>query len=91
VDGQIRAVDRGQPAAARGDQDPHPGVVVGVAAGVPGRLRADLQRPHAEAGHEIGRAEHQRGQAAGRRGDGIDLSQPAGVLDLCLDADPARL
>ena len=74
---------------ARRDQDPHQRVVIGVAAYVTGRLAADVQRPDADAGHEVGGPEHQRLQPRRRRRDGVHRGQAAGVLDLRLDSGPA--
>src|SRR5215470_16837386 len=91
TDRQVGPVDRRQPVAARRHQDPEQRVVVGIGAHVPGGLRPHPQRPHADAGHEVGRAEHQRPQPGRRGRDLVHRRQPPRVLDLRLDADPAGL
>jgi hypothetical protein len=88
---QVRAVDRLHALGARGHQDPHEDVVVGVADVVAGRLLADHERLHVDRGHEVGRAEDDRLDARRGGGDGVHVHQALGVLDLRLDADPAHL
>ena len=86
----VRAVDRLQPVRPGGHQHPQVRIVERVAARVVRRLDADLQRPHPEAGHEVGGPEDQRLQPGRGAGDLLHRRQPARVLDLRLDPDPAR-
>ena len=74
-----------RPAGAGRDQDPHQRVVIDVAAGVARRLAAHVQRPDADAGHEVGGPEHQGLQSRRGRRDRVHRGQAAGVLDLRLD------
>ena len=89
ADLQVGAVDGLQVTGARGDQDAHQDVVVGVRR-VPGRLLADHQRLHVDRGHEVRGPEDDRLQPRRGGGDLFDVHQPPGVLDLGLDADPAH-
>ena len=63
--------------------------MVGVADVVALRLLAHHQRSHVEAGHQIGRTQHQRlHPRAG--GDGVNVAQALRILDLRVDADAAN-
>ena len=64
-------------------------MVVGVADVVALGLLADDQGPGVEAGHQIGRPQHQ-GRDPRRGGDRVDVRQARGVLDLRVDRDPAH-
>ncbi|CAB5000268.1 unannotated protein [freshwater metagenome] len=72
-------------------QDAHEDVVVGIAHVVAGRLLAHDQRLHVDTGHEVGRAEDDGLDPLARGGDGVDVGEPEGILDLRLDSDATHL
>jgi hypothetical protein len=75
----------------RGNQDRHEDVVVGVADVIAGRLLADNQRLHVDAGHEVRRPEDDRLHPRRCLGDRVYCDQALGVLDLRLNSDPPYL
>lgn len=88
---QVRAVDGLEAVCARGHEDRHEDVVVGIAAVVPLGLLPHHQRAHVDAGHEIGGAEDEGLDARAGRRDLVDVRQPQGILDLRFDPDPPDL